>query len=332
MQEVIHTIVNEDQSGYIKGRYIGCNIRIIEDLVDLTEHFNKMGCIICLDFEKAFDSVNWYFMFKALELFNFGDDFIKWIKILYNKPSIYCKNNGWLSESFNAERGIRQGCPVSALLFLLVVEIMAIKIRNNTHVKGFEIAGNTFKLTQYADDTTLLLSDLDSIGKVLNIISLFSEVSGLKLNISKCEGKWLGTADKNVHNFSGIHFTKDPIKCLGIYIGGCKIKREDLNWKKKLDKFDNLLERWKERKLTIFGKVVILKSLAISQLVSHFILIPVPSDIMKRINKSMYNFLWNSKDRIRRNVLINTQDNGGITMVDIECKINGLKATWISKI
>ena len=332
LQTVIKAIVNEDQSGYIKGRYIGYNIRMIEDLVDFTEYFNLMGCIICLDFEKAFDSVNWYFMFRTLEQFNFGDSFVKWIKILYNKPSICCKNNGWISESFKAERGIRQGCPVSALLFLLVVEIMAIQIRNNPHIKGFDIIGNNFKLTQYADDTTLLLSDLDSIEKAINVISVFSKVSGLNLNIAKCEGLWLGAADKNVQTFSGIHFVNEPIKCLGIYIGGCTKKRENLNWEKKLEKFDKLLERWKERKLTMFGKVVIIKSLAIAQLVFNFNLLPVSCDIVKRINKSIYSFMWNSKDRIRRNVLINKQDKGGIDMVDIDCKVNAIKAAWMSRI
>ena len=332
MQKVIKSIVNEDQSGYIKGRFIGCNIRTIEDIIDYTENYNLMGSVICLDFEKAFDSVNWYFMLSALQKFNFGDIFIKWIKILYNKPSIRCKNNGWISESFRAERGIRQGCPVSALLFLLVAEIMAIQIRNESEIKGFKISGETFKLTHYADDTTLLLSDLNSIENTINLISNFSQVSGLRLNISKCEGMWLGKEDRPVKSYCGINFTNEPIKCLGLYIGGNEKLREDLNWTKKLSKFDKLLERWKERKLTIFGKVIILKALAVSQLVFNFNLLPVPTNIINRINRSMYNFLWNANDRIRRNVLISNRQNGGIAMVDLECKVKALKAAWVSRI
>ena len=102
--------------------------------------------------------------------------------------------------------------------------------------------------------------------------------------ISKGEGVWLGATDKSVQNCSGIQFVNEPIKCLGIYIGG------------------STKERWKERKLTMFGKVAIIKSLAVSQLVFNFSLVSVSCDVIKRINKSVYNFLWNSKDRIRRNV------------------------------
>ena len=82
-----------------------------------------------LDFEKAFDTVEWPFLFKVLEKFNFGNQFIKWIKILYKNPYTTIKNNGWLSDKFPLKRGIRQGCPVSALLFILLVEVLAIKLK-----------------------------------------------------------------------------------------------------------------------------------------------------------------------------------------------------------
>lgn len=118
MQNVIKSIINEDQSAYIKGRYIGCNVRTIEDLMHYCDKFDVNGSLICLDFEKAFDSVNWYFLMSCLKKFNFGKKFIKWIQIFYNDPKICIKNNGHISKSFTAGRGIRQGCPVSALLWL----------------------------------------------------------------------------------------------------------------------------------------------------------------------------------------------------------------------
>jgi hypothetical protein len=63
-------------------------------------------------------------MQNALQKFNFGHNFLRWIKIIYTKPSAIIKNNGWLSEEVNMSRGIRQGCPISALLFILSTEIM----------------------------------------------------------------------------------------------------------------------------------------------------------------------------------------------------------------
>ena len=84
--------------------------------------------LLFLDFEKAFDSLEWDFIFSTLEKFGFGNDFIQWIKILYNDPKASIKVNGWISKEFQIFRGIRQGCPVSALLFILCTEIIAINI------------------------------------------------------------------------------------------------------------------------------------------------------------------------------------------------------------
>lgn len=332
MQKVIKSVVDEDQNGYIKGRNIGYNIRILDDLINYCRKFDINGYLICLDFEKAFDSVNWYFLISTLKKFNFGNNFIKWIQILYKDPTIQVKNNGHISEKFKAGRGVRQGCPVSALLFLLVVEIMAIKIRQNNDIKGFSFGDVELKLTQYADDSTLLLLDLESIGYAIVEISKFSGVSGLKLNILKCEGMCLGKNPNFIESYKGIKFTKSPIKCMGIYIGGNIDMRYELNWRKAIEQFDQLLDRWKGRDLTYFGKSLVLKSLAISQLVYKFNMLQPNKDTIHTIKKIIYNFIWKAKDRIKRNVLIGKNTDGGIGLIDVESKIKSLKASWIPRL
>ena len=84
-----------------------------------------------LDFKKAFDSVEWNFLIKSLQYFNFGPSFIKWVETIYHKPVAYIKNNGHISEPLELSRSIRQGCPVSALLFIICTELLAVKIRCN---------------------------------------------------------------------------------------------------------------------------------------------------------------------------------------------------------
>lgn len=111
------------------------------------------GILLFLDLEKAFDSVEYNFMFKTLEKFNFGSSFIGMIKILYNKPIFKLKNNGWISKPCIMERGIRQGCPVSALLLIFVLEILAIQIRND-----YEIRGLSFQSYYTPDDSKKLFN------------------------------------------------------------------------------------------------------------------------------------------------------------------------------
>ena len=114
-----------------------------------------------LDFEKAFDSVSRDCLYKTLQVFNFGDTCLKWIRILYNEPLCIPTNNGHASEAFVTSRGIRQGCPISSLLFILVAEVMSISLRANGNIKGITLNNVTMTITQMADDTTLFLQDLD---------------------------------------------------------------------------------------------------------------------------------------------------------------------------
>ena len=129
LQGVIGTLISHDQSAYIKKRYIGNNARFISDIIDYTNLFYKPGVLLSLDFEKAFDTLEWEFMFKCLKKFNFGDGCLNWIKMLYTDPNVVIKNNGYLSREIKLSTGLLQGCPISALIFILCVEIMAIKIR-----------------------------------------------------------------------------------------------------------------------------------------------------------------------------------------------------------
>ena len=156
-------------------------------------------------------------MISVLEKFNFGDGFIKCVKILYNNPIISIKNNGWLSRDIKLERGVRQGCPLSALLFVIAVEVMAIEIRNNKEIIGFQLNNEEIKELMYADDTTLLMSDFGSMSEAINTAIKFSGVSGMKLNVEKTEGILLGNLKNSVISHENIEFTNGAVRCLSFY-------------------------------------------------------------------------------------------------------------------
>ncbi len=193
LQKVISKLVKKDQTGYIKGRYIGENIRNLYDIINISTLYNLPDMIVTLDFEKAFDSVSWDFLLQTLQAFGFGPIFCSWIQTLYSDPQIRVMNNGHNSEFFTISRGIRQGCPISALLFILVVEIMAIHLRNNPAIKGIKYNDkNEIILSQLADDTTLYLTDINSLKHSIDFIKHFGKSCGLKLNTDKSEAFWIG--------------------------------------------------------------------------------------------------------------------------------------------
>jgi hypothetical protein len=112
----------------MKGRYIGENTRFIYDLMAYTEFKNIPGLLVLIDFEKAFDSISWSFIYKILEYFGFGKNFIEWIRILNTNIKVFvlqCLE----TEQINIERGCRQGDPIAPYLFLLYAEILATLIK-----------------------------------------------------------------------------------------------------------------------------------------------------------------------------------------------------------
>ena len=134
-----------------------------------------------LDFEKAFDRINIAFLLETLRVFNFGDKFRQWIKILYSQISSCVTNNGHASSFFNVTRGIRQGCPISAMLFILVVELLSAHIKQSPNIRGITINNDTFVITQLADDTTLFVNDEESIRNAITILDRFYESLGLRI-------------------------------------------------------------------------------------------------------------------------------------------------------
>ena len=119
LQNVLPNLINSDQTGFPKGRFIGENIRLIDVLINHTAARSIPGLLMFLDFEKAFDSVEWSFIWKTLSSFNFGSSLINWIKLSYRSIESCVLNNGWASSYFTPERVVRQGCPLSPYIFIL---------------------------------------------------------------------------------------------------------------------------------------------------------------------------------------------------------------------
>ena len=334
MQIVMSDIISNDQSAYMKGRYMGTNIRLVSDIIEHYDMTNKSGILLMLDFQKAFDTIEWEFMFKTLHFFNFGPSFIRWIQTIYNRPVACIKNNGYFSENFNISRGIRQGCPVSALMFILCVEILALKIRNSNSLHGFQFNyEKPIKIAQYADDGVLFLNNRNEMCSALNILEIFGNLSGLILNLEKGEGLWLGQS-KHLQiqcNLFGIKWPKQ-FRCLGIYLGHDKPLNNNKNFYEKVDQIEDILKRWEKRDLSLFGRVQILKTFAVSKIVLPVTTQCVPDGLVKKINKIFYQFLWRSHDKVSRNKVMQDVVNGSLNMMNMQLFFNALKASWINRI
>ena len=322
---------------YIKGRFVETNIKLIQDIFNLYNTKDKSGLLMFVDFKKAFHCVEWSFLFKVLEKFNFCPNFQHWIKLLYTNPCACVKNNGFISEEFSLYRGVRQGCPVSSLLFILCMEVMSSHIRQATNIKGLEIGHREHKIVkivQYADDSTLFLSNSSDMRKAIQLLETFGQVAGTSLNLNKCEGLWLGSSKhrQNGCNLFNIKWPTDPIRCLGIHIGHDSNQCNKLNFENKVQEIEDILQQAKKRTITLFGKVCIIKTLAISKIIYVAMCLTVPDKAIKEINQMIFGYLWGKRDRIKRKSTVNTLEKGGLNMIDLKSQISTMRASWASRI
>jgi hypothetical protein len=193
LKTVLSSVISESQACGVSGRFSGLNVRALQDLVNYCNNNNTGGAIISLDQEKAFDRIDWGFMLRVLEQMNFGPSFRGWVKLLYTNIFSRVLVNGFTSGAFSVSRGVRQGCPLSPLLYLIVAETISCAIKKDLCVDGFQLPnGETVKIFQYADDTTIIVHSEQALR---SLFSLFEGTSWLPVRSS--------TSIKAMVSFSG---------------------------------------------------------------------------------------------------------------------------------
>lgn len=338
IKQVLDKLISKEQTGFMSGRYIGENTRLIYDILHTTEKLDIPGLLLIIDFEKAFDSISWKFIGKVLSFLNFGESIKQWIKVFYNDISASVVQCGFLSESFIVQRGCRQGDPLSPYIFLLCAEILTRLFKSNKDIKGIKIEDTEYTLSQFADDTTVLLDGSEkSLNETLITLNKFAAASGLKVNASKTRAVWIGSQKYSGETFNHrlkLDWTQNDFDILGIKFSCNLDTLLEINYNEKIKEIKKEIKQWSRRILTPLGRITILKTLLIAKLNHLFIALPNPSnDTIIRLNRMFFNFIWQSPtDRIKREVLCQDYFNGGLKMVELNSYINALKIGWIRRL
>ena len=280
LKTTLPSLINEDQTGFISGRFIGENTRMIYDSIDYCETFQQEGILIILDFSKAFDTIEWPFIEYCLKLFNFGEKFINYVKLCQKNSKSRVEQNGHLSPFITLARGCRQGDPVSPYIFVLCAEILSHVLRESREVKGLIVYNKEFKVSQYADDTTLLLKpDYNTVVEVLRILKWFKNISGLHINKDKTNIVKLGATRGRSIPWQGKFGFKwaTNFEILGIHYDINHMNEiTEINIFKKMCEIKKLIRIWQSRKLTPYGKVTVIKSLLLSKITHMLLSLPSP--------------------------------------------------------
>jgi len=277
LMDHIHSLLHENQAGFIPRRSIFNHIRLAQSIITYAEISETNGAIIALDQEKAYDRIHHDYLWETLEAFHLPHPFIAMVKSLYQHATTRVAINGVLSPPFPVQRGIRQGDPLSCALFDLAIEPLACTIRNSPDINGINIptVPQNPKIAMFADDTTLFLNETDRLDTVYDILDNWCQVSGAKFNIEKTEIIPIGTADYRttvittrkinrldetpINDQIRIAADGEAIRSLGAWIGNRT--NATAPWEPILDLVKKNLDWWSKNNPTLYGRKTIIQAI-----------------------------------------------------------------------
>ena len=332
IQPTLGDIIGSEQTAAIKGRTIIENLQLNRDLMSYANANKIQAAMIALDQEKAFDRVNWAFLFKTLHHFGYGPKIIAKIRAVYNNIEAQVKVNGHLSRTFLLERGVRQGCPLSMILYIIFAEVLLENIRQNHNIKGIKIGQKEIKISAFADDTVVYIGDNKALKHLQKQLNIFEKATDVKYNKTKCMGLWLGSNKGNTSEPMGFQWTSQKIKLLGYtYSFDPNITYEE-NWEKIRKKINEDIRKWIHLNLSLIGKRIIINQVMLSKIWYLAYVERPPEKIIQKIRKDIHDFLWNyRKVRVNRNTLTLPVEMGGLALIDIETQCKAIQCSIIAK-
>ena len=333
----LNYLIDSSQNGFISGRYIGESTRLVYDIMDFTEKANITGQLMVIDFQKAFDSISWNFIYNTLSFLGFGESYIKWIKLLNNEVTARVIQSGYASNSIQIGRGCRQGDPISPYLYIIGGQILTVLILHNPDIKGIFIKGTEFKVTQYADDMTLFLDgSQSSILAALNSLEIFGTMSGLKMNKDKTKIIWIGRKRYSREKLlnTGLQWGLQEFEILGLKFSVHLDNIVSLNFNPKILEIKRMINNWEKRQLTPLGKITVIKTLLLSKINHLLISLPNPKpQTVKQIEELFSGFLWSDKpSKISKNIIMLSKVIGGLNMFNFTIFLKALKTTWFRRL
>jgi ribonuclease HI/exonuclease III len=343
LANVVRDLVHPDQAGFIPGRSIFDHVRLSQAMISYAEAEEVDGVIVALDQEKAYDRVRHDYMWETLETYGLPKAFTDAVKALYDQPKTLVIVNGVMSDPFTVTRGVRQGDPLSCLLFDLAIEPLACLLRSSTEIAGYSVPGLDHNLivNMFADDTIVYLSKDDKYSDLLKVLRKWCTAAGAKFNEDKTEIVPIGSPHHRKRIVDSRKLSEDEealeggvrvapdghaIRSLGAWIGNGV--NDATPWTPVLDSIQTSLQRWDRGHPTIRGKRLIVQMVAGGKSQYLTRVQGMPKEVTKRLVKMISEFM-KSSTKIALETLYQPIERGGIGLLDVESRNQAIEAMWM---
>lgn len=333
---VATSLVHPDQAAFIPGRQIFGHIKLAKMVMEYAEAEECNGAIVALDQEKAYDMINHDYLWAVLRKLNFPENFIRTVKNLYEKAESCVMVNGTASPFYRIIRGVRQGDPMSCLLFVLAIEPLACALRKSG-LKGLDLKNDMERLIAalFADDTTTYLSEHDSFTELQTILDKWCKGARARFNVGKTEVIPVGSeryrmelAERTTATRLGqtipqtVRVARDGelVRILGSWIGNkCD---EDVPWKTMIQKIEKNLLHWSRRNPTMVGRKLIVGMEVGSRTQFLARAHPMSDKIEKQLGTIVGDFMAKGEKRPRagRETMCLPIERGGLNLLDIAAR------------
>uniref|UniRef100_A0A8C5MYW4 Reverse transcriptase domain-containing protein n=1 Tax=Leptobrachium leishanense TaxID=445787 RepID=A0A8C5MYW4_9ANUR len=331
-------LVHPDQVGFIPSRGAPDNIRRTVNLLSIAHASKQPSLLLSLDAEKAFDRVDWTYLWEVLRRFGVGDGMIGGIRALYTSPTASVTTMGGRSRPFDIPNGTRQGCPLSPLLFALCLEPLAEQIRRHPDISGIAVGDKNYKLSLFADDILLTITrPLISLPNLYSCLSSFGALSGYKINIAKSEALNISLPQEVVtllRDSFTFRWCPHRLHYLGIYLTAHISQLYTSNYPDMIKHIKSLLRQWSSYSISWMGCIYALKMTALPKLLYLFRTLPVPLPLMilHDLQSAFYRYVWQGKKpRVSRLILRRPKLHGGLAVPDLALYYKSAQLTQLLK-
>ena len=263
-----------------------------------------------------------------MKAFGIGPVFIHWMRMLYSNATTRVKVNGFLSENIPLRRGVRQGCPLSPLRYVLIIEMLALQFRKNPEIVGFTVGGEKIISMHYADDAVIIIKQNMCSKEVIKDITAYERASGAKVNYGKTMGLWAGAWKHRTDAPLDITWTNKNVENLGVYFGNDN--PASATFTKLLPKVTRSMNYWKQFRLCKLAKARVIEIFHASKLWYAARFYPIPPPILKTLQKAFFDYVnYPLKNvKVKQEAMHKLRKHGGIKLINIQAKIAAFQIKW----